>query len=55
VDEQPEICVKCMMEGAESMWDLAKRYLPKKPENGDGDAAEGEDSDKPVRVSAEQE
>jgi hypothetical protein len=44
-----------MMEGAESMWDLAKRYLPKKPENGDDDAAEDEDSDKPTMVSAEKE
>lgn len=55
VDETPEICAKCMTEGAESLWDLAKRYLPDKPANGGGDAAEDEDSDKPIRVSAEKE
>jgi hypothetical protein len=55
VDVQPEICVKCMAEGAESQWDLAKRYLPKKPENGDGSSEEDEDSETPTMVSAEQE
>jgi hypothetical protein len=55
VDETPEICAKCMEEGAESLWELAKRYMPKKPDNGEDDAAEDEDSDKPIRVSAEQE
>ena len=55
VDEAPEICAKCMTEGAESLWDLAKRYMPEKPDNGEDDAAEDEDSDKPIRVSAEQE
>ena len=43
VDETPEVCAKCMTEGAESLWDLAKRYLPeqeddKEPEETDEEA-----------------
>ena len=55
VDETPEICAECMEEGAVSLWELAKRYMPEKPDNGEDDAAEDEESGKPIRVSAEQE
>lgn len=47
VDETPEICAKCMEEGAESLWELSKRYQPEKEQP---EQDEGEDIDEPVAV-----
>lgn len=47
VDETPEICAKCMTEGAESLWELSKRYQPEKDQP---EQDEDEDIDEPVNI-----